>query len=72
MAANAPIPSHTVGANARRNGAPGQPRLLEWLNQTIDRLFGFELEADELLGLAGVRKGVENAAALRARAPLTG
>ena len=26
-------------------------RLLEWLNQTIDRLFGFELEADEILGL---------------------
>jgi hypothetical protein len=26
-------------------------RLLEWLNGTIDHLFGFELEADEILGL---------------------
>ena len=32
-------------------------RLLERLNETIDRLFGFELEADEILGLTASAPG---------------
>ena len=32
-------------------------RLLERLNETIDRLFCFELEADEILGLTASGRG---------------
>ena len=39
-----------MAANALR-------RLLEQLNETIDRLFGFELEADELIGLTAAAPG---------------
>jgi hypothetical protein len=39
-----------MAANALR-------RLLEWLNQTIDRLFDFELEADEVIGLTATPAG---------------
>ena len=46
--------------------------LLDWLNRTVDRLFGFELEADELLGLASTRKLVESPNAPNARATLSG
>jgi hypothetical protein len=39
-----------MAANALR-------RLLERLNETIDRLFGFELEADEVIGLTATAPG---------------
>jgi hypothetical protein len=31
--------------------------LLDWLNGTIDRLFDFELETDELIGLTAMPPG---------------
>jgi len=55
MAANAPLSHDANGLKA--SARPG--RLLDRLNQTVDRLFGFELQAEELRDLADTRKVAE-------------
>ena len=70
MAANAPH-SHDADANALPVDARAQPRLLDQLNRTVDRLFGFDLHPDELLDLAHSRKVAESTSALNTRARLT-
>jgi hypothetical protein len=60
MVANAPL-SHD--ADGLHGGAGGE-RLLDRLNRTVDRLFSFELQAEELRALAGTRKVVERVPAL--------
>ena len=68
MAANAPL-SHDADV---LHGRPDRGRLLERLNRTVDRLFGFELQADELRELAGVRKVVERVPVPHPRATPSG
>jgi hypothetical protein len=49
MTANAPL---DAGVNVLlHDGARPRPPLLDQLNRTVDRLFGFELEPEELLHL---------------------
>jgi hypothetical protein len=69
MAANAPL---SQDANALPVGAHVRPRLLDRLNRTVDRLFGFELQPEELLDLAHPRKVVESRSVLDPRATLSG
>src|SRR3954466_12657925 len=60
MAADTPLSYDAHGLH----GARGRGRVLERLNRTVDRLFGFELQADELRHLADPRKLVERTPAL--------
>jgi hypothetical protein len=68
MAANAPLSYDT---NSLRADAHARPRLLDQLNRTVDRLFGFDLQPDELLDLAHSRKVAESTRVPNARATLT-
>lgn len=45
---------------------------LQRLNRIIDRLFGFELQAEELQYLVETRKLAESSDVLDVRAPLSG
>jgi hypothetical protein len=52
MAANALLSSHTV-ADAVRPAAPRVPfNLLARLNRIVDRLFGFDLQEEEIRALS--------------------
>jgi hypothetical protein len=51
-------------ADGLQGGGACPARLLDRLNRTVDRLFGFELQEDELRHLGATRKVIERPAAL--------